>query len=90
MFHRENGAAYQKWYDNGQIEYEIYYLNSKLHREDGPAAQWWYKNGQKEFEEYHLNDKNYSRIEWLEKLKEIGSIHYEEQKLKYDAEKYNL
>ena len=48
-----------KYYDNGQKEFEVYYLDGKRHREDGPAAQWWYKNGQKEMEIYYLDDKRH-------------------------------
>jgi antitoxin component YwqK of YwqJK toxin-antitoxin module len=45
------------YYNNGQKEYEAYYLNNKWHREDGPAIQFWYQNGQKEYEAYYLNNK---------------------------------
>jgi len=90
-FHREDGPAIQDWYKNGQKMYEKWCLNDKFHREDGPAIQWWwYSSVQKEFEEWFLNDKQYSREKWIEKLKDIGSEHYEEQKMLYDAEKYNL
>jgi len=88
--HREDGPAYQEWYDNGQKRYESWILNKKYHREDGPAYQIWYKNGKKWREEWWLNNKKYSREEWVEKLKKIGSHHYEEQKMLLDVEKYNL
>ena len=79
------------YYKSGLKLSEEYYLkNSKRHREDGPAVQWWYENGQKESEIYYLNYKSYSRENWLNELKDIGSPHYEEQLLKYEAEKYNL
>ena len=45
------------YYDNGQKESEIYYLNGKEHREDGPAVQWRYKNGKKLYEAYYLNSR---------------------------------
>ena len=45
-------------------------------------------------EYYYLNDIGYDRKEWIEKLKEINSLHYKEQKDLYDMEqnmkKYNL
>jgi hypothetical protein len=88
--HREDGPSYQRWYKDGQKEYERWRLNDKLHREDGPAIQYWYSNGQKKYENWFLNNKFYSRGEWVEKLKEIGSPHYGEQKMLLDAEKYNL
>jgi len=66
------------------------FLKGILHRDDGPAIQMWYENGQKLYEKWFLNDEVYSREDWIEKLKEIGTEHYEEQKMLYDAEKYNL
>jgi len=79
------------YYENGQKRFEDWYLNGKYHREDGPSYQYWDDNGQKESEWWYLNGKEYlSREDWIKKLKEIGSEHYEEQKMLYDAEKYNL
>ena len=89
-FHREDRPANQGWYEDNQKSYEDWYLNGKKHREDGPAFQSWYENGQKAYESWYLNGKIYSREKWIEKLKDIGSEHYEEQKMLYDAEKYNL
>ena len=89
-FHREDGPAHQYWYENGQKESEVYYINDKIHREDGSAIKTWNQNGKKAYEMYYLNAIYYTREEWLEKLKEIGSIHYQDELLKYEAEKYNL
>jgi hypothetical protein len=88
--HREDGPAIQFWYENGQKWIESWLLNGYLHREDGPVYQEWSKNGQKKDEWWYLNDKEYSRGEWVEKLKEIGSPHYREQKMLLDIEKYNI
>ena len=88
--HREDGPAYQWWYENGQKEFEIWYLNDKYHREDGPAVKWWYLNGKKSNEQWFLNDKEYTREEWVEKLKEIDSPHYDEQKMLLNVDKYNI
>ena len=46
-----------KYYENGQKQKEIYYLNDKEHKEDGPAIQYWYDNGQKQLEYYYLDGK---------------------------------
>ena len=78
------------YYDNGQKGTESYYINGKLHKEDGPAYQYWIENGQKESEIYYINDFRYTREEWIEKLKEINSPHYEEELMKYKTENYNL
>jgi hypothetical protein len=88
--HRENGPSYQVWYDNGQKKSEIWSLNNKYHREDGPVYQYWSENGQKKSEYWSLNDKEYSRKKWINKLKEIGSPHYDEQRMLLNAEKYNI
>ena len=80
----------EEFYENGQKKYEWWYLNGKKHREGGPAIQEWYENGQKNYESWFLNNKRYIREEWINKLKEIGSDHYEEQKFLYDVEKYNI
>ena len=91
--HREDGPAIQEWYENDQKEFEIWCLNGQYHRENGPAVQWWYDNGQIEYEKWYLNGKQYSRDsreEWIEQLKEIGSPHYEEQKMLYTQEQYNI
>jgi hypothetical protein len=80
----------EDFYSNGQKEYESWLLNGKSHREDGPAIQWWSDNGQKEYESWYLNGKRYTREEWIEELMNIGSLHYEEQKILYELEKYNI
>ena len=79
-----------KYHENGQKLSELYYLNGEYHREDGPAYTGWYKNGQKSNEIYYLNNIYYTIENWLDKLKEIDSPHYQDQLVKYEAEKYNL
>ena len=92
--HREDGPANESWYENGQKLGEEYYINNKLHREDGPATLYWFKSGIVEEKVYFLYNTDYDREEWIEKLKEMDSPHYEEQKklyeLEQDMEKYNL
>jgi len=87
--HREDGPAIQHWYENGQKKSKRWWLNGKQHREDGPAYQDWYDNGQKNSERWWLNDINYTRGEWVEELKNIGSPH-QKQKILLDTKKYNL
>ncbi|MFW6008730.1 MAG: hypothetical protein ACOCP8_05620, partial [archaeon] len=59
--HREDGPAFQYWYENGQKRYEEYWLNDQFHRKDGPARQLWFENGQKKYEVYYLNGKKVSK-----------------------------
>ena len=93
-YHREDGPAIQEWHENGKVFRQLYYLHDKMHREDGPAAIYYKKNGKIGNTIYCLNDIRYNREEWIEKLKEMDSPHYEEQKklyeLEQDMEKYNL
>ena len=57
QLHRLNGKpAWQRWYENGQKRYELYYENDLRHRLNGkPACQAWYENGQKWYEHYYEN-----------------------------------
>ena len=48
------------YYDNGQIQYEGYYLNNKSHREDGPAFISYYRDGKIQYEHYYLNSIHYA------------------------------
>ena len=50
----KNGVE-RKYYKNGNIKKESYYLNDKHHRENGPAVIWYYKNKSIEVEEYFIN-----------------------------------
>jgi hypothetical protein len=88
-YHREDGPAYQFWHSNGQKRIEEWWLNGLIHREDGPAIHF-FRDDRKKYEEWYLNGKKYSREEWVEELKKIGSSHYREQKILLDAEKYNI
>ena len=88
--HREDGPAIIWWFEDGKKHSESYYINDKYHREDGPAYQKWYDNGQKQSEYYYINNEEYNKKNWIKKLKEINSPHYDEQKIKYESELYNL
>ena len=89
-YHREDGPAIKYWYMNGQKHEEIYYLNNQKHREDGPAYNYWSSVGKLYKSIYYLFNTIYDKSEWIEKLKEINSPYYEDQKVLYDMEKYNL
>jgi len=56
IWHREDGPAFIKYYNNGNLAYEEYRINNKRHRLDGPACINYY-NGLVEYEEYRFNDK---------------------------------
>jgi len=63
-FHREGGPAMQEFYDDGQLRYDVYFINNKRHRLDGPAFQSFYNNGKLEYESYYINGKYYTKTEY--------------------------
>ena len=54
----------QTWYDNGQVDYEAYWLNGESHNPNGHACRSWHENGQIKFESYYLDDKKLSKEEF--------------------------
>jgi len=58
-WHREDGPAFTKYYKNGNIEHEVYYVKDKKHRIDGPAYIEYYDNGKVSYEEYWYNNKKH-------------------------------
>ena len=50
----------------------------------------FYEYDNKVYQYWFLKNKEYSREEWIDKLKKIRSKHYDEQKMLFDMEKYNL
>ena len=64
QYHREHGPAYCRWYWDGKLEYEEYWLNGKLNNAAGPAVRYWYENGQLEHEAYCLNGRKLTKAEW--------------------------
>ena len=45
----------KRYYNNGNIKIEKYYINCQLHREDGPAMILYYENGNIKEEGYYIN-----------------------------------
>ena len=52
----------KKYYNNGNIKTEKYFLNNQLHREDGPACIEYYEDGNKMIELHYLNNKCHKEI----------------------------
>jgi hypothetical protein len=74
-YHREDGPAYIRYNENGNIKYEAYYLNGKGYRKNGPATIRYYENGNIQCEYYYLNENCYSKKDYLEKIKELNSCN---------------
>ncbi len=74
--HREDGPAFECWYDNGQPHYCVYNLNGRTQRKGGPCFQAWNCSGRL-IEEYYRDD-GYHRIDGPAFWREInGAIHEE-------------
>ena len=86
--HRDIGASSIYYKKDGSISYKNYCKNGKLHREDG-AALIFYQNDDI-ISKYYINDIEYTFQDFVKKLKDIGSPHYEHQKLLLDIEEFNL
>jgi hypothetical protein len=57
-YHRLDGPAHIKWYDNGNIETETWYTGVLgVTRLDGPARTHWFDNGQKMEEEWYVEGR---------------------------------
>ena len=70
-----------KYYDNGNKEFEEYFLNGKRHREnDLPDYQSWYYNGDKCCVIYHINGKEHREngLPAFQSWYENGNKKYEE------------
>ena len=55
QLHKEDGPARQRWYENGQLDYQSYYINGQRHNDKGPASEGWYENGQLDYRSYSIN-----------------------------------
>lgn len=58
--HKLDGAAKQTWYENGQKESEIWYVNGKRHRLDGPAEKMWNCDGRARCEYWYVDGQLHS------------------------------
>ena len=44
-----------KYYENGQIHFQSWYINGLLHNENGPAHIYYYKSGQISYQSWNIN-----------------------------------
>jgi antitoxin component YwqK of YwqJK toxin-antitoxin module len=58
-YHRTDGPAVIRYYQDGEIRSEEYYVNGQSHRMDGPAYISYYNNGQIKYEEYSINNQRH-------------------------------
>jgi len=67
-WHKEDGPAYIRYYDNGNTECEIYYITDKKHRLDGPAVIEYNENGNILLQQYYINDVYYTKDDYDKEL----------------------
>jgi antitoxin component YwqK of YwqJK toxin-antitoxin module len=65
--HRDNGPAYQKWNDAGELIREDWHQNGRLHRDNGPAYQKWNDAGELIVEMWYQNNRKLTPQE-IEKI----------------------
>jgi len=93
QLHRENKPAEIWYYESGEIEYKIYWLNDIKHRVDGPAYISYHQmNHNIEHVEYYINGKRH-RLDgpasiWYDIHNNIQSEEYFIQDTKYSKEEF--
>ena len=55
MLHREDGPALVRYYENGSLMFEGWYVKGICHREDGPAKIWHDSDGSVNQEAWRVN-----------------------------------
>ena len=83
--HNEHVPAIEKWYENGQLMDQEYYINGQRHNERGPAIQRWSENGQLWFQGYFIkcrlhNEQGPALQSWYENGKVFKQEYWIEGK----------
>lgn len=58
-FHREDGPAFTRWWKNGNLHTEDYYVDGVCHRTDGAAMNRYYESGKIRIQEYVVDGKTH-------------------------------
>ena len=58
-------------HSNGQKKSESYYILGMMHNENGPAHKEWYSNGELKYQEYWLDGIEYTKSEWILKIRNL-------------------
>lgn len=74
IWHREDGPAYQYFYENGQLNFESYWINNVKHREDGPAVVRYNENGSIARKQYYINGKELTEKQFKMKMRLKGTL----------------
>jgi len=63
-----------RYYENGKISSEFYYLNDKYHRTEGPAIIQYYENGKIRSEDYYIEGQEYPKLEYTKLINDIKQL----------------
>lgn len=74
IWHREDGPAYQYFYEDGQLRCEEYWVNDKWHREDGPVQIRYNQDGTIAWQQYYINGKELTEKEFKMKQRLKGTL----------------
>ena len=66
--HREDGPAFEWFYENGNLRVQEHYLNGQRHRKDGPAVEWFDEDGNSTSSYYYLNGQRLSEEGWSKQV----------------------
>ena len=67
QFHNPNGPAIESWYEDGQIYYQVFYLNDELHNHANPAVYFWREDGHLFYQKFYLNGEELTEQDWKTK-----------------------
>ena len=75
--YQDQDLRHRKWfYENGQLDFQSWYLNGQRHRVNGPAKELFYENsGQLVCQEWWLNGRQLSEEDWL-KAVQSNSLNF--------------
>ena len=70
--HREHNLPdYQEWYENGILYHKTYTIHGKRYNINNPSNIKFNDNGKVWFKYYYLNDYYYSKLTWMNCIKNI-------------------
>ena len=70
--HDKDGIpAYQDFYPNGKLRYKSHYKDGKWHNLNGATFVNYNKKGEIITEQYYIEGKEYTKEQWVQKVKEL-------------------
>lgn len=73
-YHREDGPAFQSFYESGKLKRESYWINNVRHREDGPAIINYYEYGDIASQNFYIYGKQLTEQQFKMKQRLKGTL----------------